>query len=124
MKIALTLAPTEVETIVRNHLLTKFKTVGDVESLISTQYVGYGTQERLAPVYSGIKCEVQDVVQEIYDLPTDIRVKNLLAESLRQLTMVMESSEKTTYTKDVYLKNVKTSLEMVNKLLQGGKPNA
>lgn len=123
MKISLTLPPSEVESIVRNHLLTKFKIVGDVKSVISTQHVGYGAQEHLAPVYSGIKCEVEDVVHEVYDLPSEVRIKNLLAESLRQLTIITES-DKAKYTKDVRLKNVIASIETISELLEGGKPNA
>ncbi|MCT8138624.1 hypothetical protein H1D32_13260 [Anaerobacillus sp. CMMVII] len=59
MKMQVTLSPKEVEQIVKEHLFTKFKTVGEVKLEIGKQSRGYGYAEETVTVFKGATCEVE-----------------------------------------------------------------
>lgn len=59
MKIRITLAPIEVEQILRAHLAQKFSEVGEVELVVGQELVGWHNNEHYAAVFKGASCEVE-----------------------------------------------------------------
>ncbi len=59
MKMQITLTQKEVKEILKQHLETKFKNVGNVNIEVGTDWVGYGMNERQVTVFEGATCEVE-----------------------------------------------------------------
>lgn len=59
MKLNVTLAPDEVEQIVKEHLSKKFKTVGKIKLEVGQELRGHYTSERYEAVFKGVTCEVE-----------------------------------------------------------------
>lgn len=59
MKLSVTVTPKEVEEIVKTHLLTKFKSVGDIKLEVGQELRGQHTNEHYVTVFKGAKTEVE-----------------------------------------------------------------
>jgi len=57
MKMTVTLTPKEVEEIIKKHLSTKFKTVGEIKLEVSKDYVGFYDETVLR--FKGATTEVE-----------------------------------------------------------------